>query len=67
MMEEEIERLIQSQTRMVKFTKHNLFEYLIYKIALARAERNLYLAERNILVWNIKKKQYTKNRRNSLP
>ena len=61
MTEEEIELLIANHTGKVKLQKHNLITYLIYKIALERAYKNKYFAERNILVWN-----YIKKRRNSI-
>jgi hypothetical protein len=57
MTEEEIEQMISKQNRLVKFTGNNIINYLIYKIAFARAERDLYRAERNILVWNAKKRR----------
>jgi len=57
MTEEEIERLISSQKRFVKFTGNNIINFLIYKIAFARAERDLFLAERNILLWKAKKRR----------
>jgi len=65
MTEEEIEAWISSQKSAVKLKQSNVFEYLIYKIAFARAERNLYLAEKNILLSHLQKKN--KYRRLSLP
>lgn len=55
--EEEIEGLVSKQSKLVKLTKHNLVDYLIYKIALERAYKNLYKAERNILEWNMDRKR----------
>lgn len=57
MTEEEIEQLISSQKSLVKFTGENIVKYLIYKIAFARAERDLFRAERNILLWKAKKRR----------
>jgi uncharacterized protein (UPF0332 family) len=53
MTEEEIEQRIAMQRRKVEYTD-NLVEYLIYKIAVERAHKNMYLAERNILLWKMK-------------